>query len=310
MPRPLPPLRKAHTDGETADATCRQNPYATQRATTYELLDEHIQAFVRGRIQRLILIGDDGVAKSRSVRAALGGKGCWIEGKVTPFAMYVKLYHHRDEIVVIDDVDGLYADRSGNRLLKCLCQAAEEKTITWHRGARKLKRLGIPREFTTKSPVVIISNDWDKINQAVAAFQDGIHVLVFQPGAAEVHRQAGTWFNDPEIYDWFAANLHRVNRPSLRHYVRASQLKAAGADWTVVLADEPEEMLSQLIADLLLNLVCGSTTERLLAFVQLGGGCLGIFFNHCRRFGGHVRSGWAITARPPADMLGGYPLTS
>jgi hypothetical protein len=33
----------------------------------------------------------------------LGGKGCWIEGNATPFGMYVKLFRHRDESVVIDE---------------------------------------------------------------------------------------------------------------------------------------------------------------------------------------------------------------
>ena len=51
---------------------------------------------------------------------------------------------------------------------------------------------------------------WQTLDQNVAALQDRGHVLLFQPGAAEVHRKAGTWFDDPEIYDWFAANLHRV----------------------------------------------------------------------------------------------------
>ena len=37
-----------------------------------------------------------------------------------------KLYRHRDQFVVIDDVDALYADRSGVRLLKCLCQTEIE----------------------------------------------------------------------------------------------------------------------------------------------------------------------------------------
>ena len=62
--------------------------------------------------------------------------------------------------VVIDDVDALYADRSGVRLLKCLCQTEEEKAVAWHSDARSLERQGIPREFTTKSRVVIIANDW------------------------------------------------------------------------------------------------------------------------------------------------------
>jgi hypothetical protein len=60
---------------------------------------------------------------------------------------------------------------------------------------------------------------WQTLNRNVDALQDRGHVLLFQPGAAEVHRQAGTWFDDPEIYAWFAANLHRVREPSLRHYL-------------------------------------------------------------------------------------------
>ena len=64
----------------------------------------------------MILVGAGGLAKSRSVRAVLSdGEACWIEGNATPFGMYAKLYRHRDQFVVIDDVDALYADRSGVR---------------------------------------------------------------------------------------------------------------------------------------------------------------------------------------------------
>ena len=101
-------------------------------------------------------------------------------------------------------MDGLYADRSGVRLLKCLCQTEEEKSVAWHSDARSLEKYGIPREFTTASRVVIISNDWKTLNRNVDALQDRGHVLLFQPSAAEVHRKAGEWFDDAEIYDWFA----------------------------------------------------------------------------------------------------------
>jgi len=166
----------------------------------------------------MILVGAGGLAKSRSVRAVLSdGEACWIEGNATPFGMYAKLYRHRDQFVVIDDVDALYADRSGVRLLKCLCQTEEEKAVAWHSDARSLERQRIPREFITKSRVVIISNDWQTLNKNVAALQDRGHVILFQPSASEVHTQAGKWFEDEEIYGWFAANLHRVREPSLRH---------------------------------------------------------------------------------------------
>jgi hypothetical protein len=258
----------------------REQPHKVLHLSTYQRLEEYLGAFARGHFHLLILVGAGGLAKSRSVRAVLDGKACWIEGNATPFGMYVKLYRHRDQFVVIDDVDALYADRSGVRLLKCLCQTEEEKSVAWHSDARSLERQGIPREFTTKSRVVIISNDWKTLNKNVAALQDRGHVLLFQPSTAEVHAQAGRWFDDQEIYDWFAANLHRVREPSLRHYVRAKELKAAGMDWTEVLAAEAENPRARLAAELLASDVYGSTGARVQAFVAKGGGCRATFFNY------------------------------
>src|SRR5207344_3036142 len=100
------------------------------------------------------------------------------------------------------------------------------------------------------------------LNKNVAALQDRGHVLFFQPSAAEVHRMAGTWFDDEEIYQWFAANLHRVRQPSLRHYVRAKELKAAGMDWTEVLADEAENRRARLAGEILASTEYASTSER------------------------------------------------
>jgi hypothetical protein len=251
--------------------------------TSYARLHAYIHAFAQGHMHLVILVGDRGLAKSRTVRAALGVNVCWIEGNATPFGMYEKLYRHRNQFVVIDDVDSLYADRSGVRLLKCLCQTEDEKTLAWHSDARRLEKHGIPREFPTRSRVIIIANDWKTLNRNVAALQDRGHVLVFQPAAAEVHRHAGTWFDDPEIYAWFAANLHRVRAPSLRLYVRAKELKAAGMDWTEILAVEADNRRARLAAEILANSSLQTTTERLEAFVQQGGGCRATFFNYRRR---------------------------
>jgi hypothetical protein len=273
MPMPATKRRQGH-------------PHKVLHLSTYDRLEAYLRAFAGGHFGLLILVGAGGLAKSRSVRAALNGKACWIEGNATPFGMYVKLYRHRDQFVVIDHVDALYADRSGVRLLKCLCQTEEEKAVAWHSDARSLERQGIPREFTTKSRVAIICNDWKTLNKNVAALQDRGHVLMFEPSAAEVHRQAGTWFDDREIYAWFAANLHRVREPSMRHYVRARELKAAGMDWTEVLAAEAENKRERLAAELLASNAHGSTAERVRAFVERGGGCRATFFNYRRKIAG------------------------
>jgi hypothetical protein len=119
----------------------------------------------------------------------------------------------------------------------------------------------------------------------VAALQDRGHVLLFQPSPAEVHAQAGKWFDDTEIYQWFASNLHRIREPSLRHYVRAKELKAAGMDWTDVLAAEDENRRARLAAELLASDAYVSTAARVKAFVEQRGGCRATFFNYRRKLG-------------------------
>jgi hypothetical protein len=254
--------------------------------TTYARLEEYLGAFARGHFHLLILVGSAGLAKSRLVRSVLDDKACWITGNATPFGMFTKLYRHRDQFVVIDDVDALYADRSGVRLLKCLCQTEEQKVVAWHSDARSLERQAIPREFTTKSRVIIICNDWKTLNKNVAALQDRGHVMLFEPNAAEVHAQAGKWFDDREIFEWFAENLHRIREPSLRHYERAKELKAANMDWKAVLSSEEENPRARLAAELLSSADYQTTASRVKAFVDQGGGCRATYFNYVRRLGG------------------------
>jgi hypothetical protein len=150
------------------------------------------------------------------------------------------------------------------------------------------KKHGVPREFTTTSRVVIICNDWKTLNNNVSALQDRGHVLVFQPSAAEVHRKAGEWFKDrePEIYEWFGKNLHRIVAPSFRYYVRAGELKAASMVWTEVLELEEDNGRAQLAAEILASDIYQTTMEKVRAFVQRGGGCRATYFNHVRRLNG------------------------
>ena len=149
-PAPATPARRRRRRG-TPRSRSRPAPHKVLRLTTYERLGEYLRAFAEGHFHLMILVGAGGLAKSRSVRAVLGDKACWIEGNATPFGMYAKLYRHRDEFVVIDDVDALYADRSGVRLLKCLCQTEVEKAVAWHSDARSLERQRI-RASSRRSP--------------------------------------------------------------------------------------------------------------------------------------------------------------
>ena len=260
----------------------RGQPHKVLHLTTYDRLEAYLRAFAQGHFDLLILVGSGGLAKSRSVRAVLNGKACWIEGNATPFGMYVKLYRHRDQFVVIDDVDALYADRSGVRLLKCLCQTEEEKSVAWHSDARSLERQGIPREFTTKSRVVIISNDWKTLNKNVAALQDRGHVLMFQPergrgpppGRAPGSTTRRSTSGLPPICTGCA---------SRRCGITCGPGSSRPPAWTGPRSWRPREnQRARLAAELLASAAYGSTAARVKAFVEQGGGCRATFFNYRR----------------------------
>jgi hypothetical protein len=254
---------------------------------TYAHLDQFVTAFARGRLNLLIVVGRPGLAKSQLFKQA-AGDACWVEGNATPFGMYCALFQARDRLVVIDDVDSLYASGAGVRLLKCLCQTDPVKRVAWQSAATQLDKEGIPREFMTTSKVAILANDWRTLNDNVAAVQDRGHVLIFDPTPAEVHEQAGRWFNDAEVYRWFGAHLHLIAEPSLRHYVRAAELKRAGLDWTQGLPLQWLSPKTLLAARLRADPGYANEEARAAAFVAMGGGCRATYFNHVRKLKGQA----------------------
>src|SRR6516225_2769783 len=107
-------------------AASKMPPHAL-RLDTYAELDAYVRAFAAGHLHLLLLFGPPGVGKSRSVRQALAPRAGWISGQATPLGIYLAAYAHRHRPLILDDIDGLYADRSGVRLLKALCQTEPVK---------------------------------------------------------------------------------------------------------------------------------------------------------------------------------------
>ena len=257
---------------------------------TYDELERYVRAFCARHLNLLIVIGGPGLAKSQTVRRLAGKHACWIEGNATAFGMYVTLWQHKDELVIVDDVDNLYSDRSAVRLLKCLCQTDPVKQVAWQSGSSRLEREGVPRCFETKSRVALIANDWKTLNGNVEAVQDRGHVIVFEPTAEEVHQQVSRWFADREILEWFEAHLHLVHRPSMRHYVRAAELKMAGLNWMQAILSDALSEKTLLVARIKADSKYENEQQRVEAFRAFGGGCRATYFNHTRRLNGRSRS--------------------
>ncbi len=270
-------------------------PAHALRLTTYSELEQYVRAFAAGHLNLLMIFGPPGVGKSRSVRQAIGNQACWIGGQATPFGIYLQAYEHRHEPIVLDDVDCLYADRLGIRLLKALGQTESTKTVSWQTAAPTLKKCGIPRQFTTTSRVALVGNDWRTLNADVAALEDRGHLLLFEPAPVEVHRQAARWFWDQEIFDFIAGHLHLMAQHSLRTYYHALELKQAGLDWRQGVLCRCLTGVALAVAKLKANPNFASEAQRVQAFVRSGAGCRASYFRHAQKL--------RPTERPPKILL-------
>jgi hypothetical protein len=263
-------------------ASVKLPPHAL-RLAGYAELEAYVRAFAAGHLHLLMLFGPPGVGKSRCVRQSLNRGVGWISGQATPLGIYLEAFEHRRQPLVLDDVDGLYADRSGIRLLKVLCQTEATKTLSWHTATPILQRRGVPSQFTTTSRVALIGNDWKTLNADVAALEDRGHVLVFEPTALEVHHQAAGWFWDQEIFDFIADRLHLIEQHSLRMYLQSWELKQAGLDWRQAVLSRFLDGPALAVARLKADPTFPSETARVQAFVRSGAGCRANYFRHARR---------------------------
>ena len=278
-------------------------PAHALRLTTYSELEQYVRAFAAGHLNLLMIFGPPGVGKSRSVRQAIGSDVCWIGGQATPFGIYLQAYEHRHEPIVLDDVDCLYADRLGIRLLKALGQTERTKTVSWQTAAPALKKCGIPRQFTTTSRVALVGNDWRTLNADVAALEDRGHLLLFEPAPVEVHRQAARWFWDQGIFDFIAGHLHLMAQHSLRTYCHAWELKQAGLDWRQGVLCRCLTGVALAVAKLKANPNFASEAERVRAFVRSGAGCRASYFRHAKKLQPAARSQKIVLtqATPPVN---------
>jgi len=250
---------------------------------TYGDLQQHVEAFHLGHLRSLLLLGPPGVGKSQIVRRVLGAQAAWIAGNATPFGIYLHAYEHRDEPLVLDDIDDLGAQPAGARLLKALCQSDDVRTLSWQSAAHALRERGVPREFPTSSPVMLIANQWTTSSLNVQAVEDRLHVLSFQPSQTEIHRQAATWFWDAEVFEFVGRHLNLLADLSFRVYIRAAELKQAGLDWRSAVLVTCVSPTTAIVARLKADDTLPSEEARAQAFVQGGHGCRATYFNHVRK---------------------------
>ena len=281
-------------------AKSKNRPASAVVVTRYDELQRYVDAFAQGHLNLLILVGAPGLQKSQALRAAVGERACWVEGHATPFGIYRRLWETRNQPVVIDDVDGLYAARDGLRLLKSLCQTEPLKRVSWHSDVATLRRDRIPQTFQTTSRVIIIANEWKTLDRNVAAVEDRGICVSFEPSPLEIHTQTCTWFWDQEVFDFVGERLHLFAELSMRLYRQLWELKTAGIDWRAYALGRVLTGRTLLVAQLKADARYSSEKERVAAFIAAGGGSRATYFKHARKLQPAVATpSIALTAKPP-----------
>ena len=259
---------------------------------TYAQLDLYLEKFAVGEFGLLLLLGRHGTGKSESVRRSLGCSSrdesngepvgpdvLYVEGHMQPYGLYRDLWEHRDQPVVLDDVDKLHADGNCVRLLKPLCNTERAKRVTWLSNLT-LNDKEVPASFVTTSSVILIANEWRTVNPSVRAFEDRAIILNFDPPKAEVHRRVKEWFEDADVYKFIEQILPWITELSMRHYCKGSQLRRAGMpDWRSSLLQMvlPDPRMACIVA-LQHDPTMKSEQERIEHFVATTGGSRTTYF--------------------------------
>lgn len=205
----------------------------------------------------MIIHGEPGLGKTRIAKQVLPETAArWIKGKGTAYGLFQELQQHIDAPFVLDDNDDLYRDEDMIKLLKQLGQSEESKTVSWlSKGTKKDEEKPSDHTFETRSPLLIIVNDWQRINKHVGAVMDRGYILRFDPTKDEVHEYVGEWFERKSgVYDWIGANLSLASNLSVRHYIHASREHDGGFNWKKSLLDtwnstEPLKVVLRLAHD-------------------------------------------------------------
>ncbi|MCA9091411.1 MAG: hypothetical protein KDA90_22580 [Planctomycetaceae bacterium] len=200
---------------------------------TFAEYDQICQAFLQGQISTLLIIGRPGIGKTEIFRRNIDPDVATIfRGHITPFRFFCECFSQLGKLILLDDAEGLWGDRTGRRLIRALSEVSSTKRLAWATTSKLLEREQVPQAFDTQSRLCMICNRFTSgSNAETEAILDRAVTVSFNPTVQELYQWGATWFWDQEIFDYIGERLRFLAGISGRMLVTASQLKCSGIDW-------------------------------------------------------------------------------
>ncbi len=235
--------------------------------TTYPELTEWVTKFFHeDGLPLLILVSEVGKGKSRLVESVAAQHDAWYckASQLTAFQLYLQCFKHRGKVMALDDVEAPLKDEKGRKMLMALCETDDaDRTVAWYGTVSQLKvtkgkkTFKVPQEFKTNSRVMVICNDFEILTKNIGPLLSRGLVLFFEPPNEEVHRFAGEWFEDEEIYAFIGDNLSEIPSLDIRYYTNSATMKTQSLDWKAALLEtwtnEPDDTPEGMVAALVNN---------------------------------------------------------
>jgi hypothetical protein len=138
------------------------------RFLTLEIL---INAAVDGKLRAVAVSGAAGIGKSYAVEKAIDhlkdtARLTIMRGHSSGLGLYERLYNarHRDSILVLDDIDSIFADDASLNLLKGALDTTGDRIVGWFTDSSFLRQQEIPNHFHFSGTVIFLTNlDFDTI---------------------------------------------------------------------------------------------------------------------------------------------------
>jgi len=226
----------------------------------FNLLNEGLKAIQKGSLNLLVVKGEAGTGKSRTILNYLRGNKVnfnYFSSYTTPLSFYRILFENQDkEVLVFDDIEGI-SDLKIIAMLKSLCWSPEgiDREICYFSTSEKMGDFGLPPRFTTKARIILIFNTDLRgfgavINRGLCIdfnfnFQEKINIFI------EMQEQAGI---DKDVLNWVKSNCNEsTENLSLRSLVILSNLKRDGFDFEmfakeILKGDDEIRVLIELVA--------------------------------------------------------------
>ena len=111
------------------------------------------------KIHSFILDGSFGLGKSTVIKGYLkqnNHKFVYLNSYSTALSLYLQVYHNKDKLILLDDLNGIWKDEKGLSILRALINTEDVRYITYNSSSEKLTA---PSNFIFSGKIIILCND-------------------------------------------------------------------------------------------------------------------------------------------------------